>query len=60
MFTCKTTFPHSPVIRNELQELIERMLDKSPEIRITVPEIKVSGGENKSCIRRTYAVSQLV
>lgn len=31
-----------PPISNELKELIERMLDKSPETRITVPEIKVT------------------
>lgn len=26
----------------ELKQLIERMLDKNPETRITVPEIKVA------------------
>lgn len=30
-----------PLISNELKELIERMLDKNPETRITIPEIKV-------------------
>lgn len=34
--------PLRPVISNELRELIERMLDKNPETRITVPEIKVT------------------
>lgn len=35
-------FPPRPAISNELKELIERMLDKNPETRITVPEIKVT------------------
>ncbi|XP_026232778.1 calcium/calmodulin-dependent protein kinase kinase 1b [Anabas testudineus] len=34
-------FPETPLISNELMELIERMLDKSPETRITIPEIKL-------------------
>ncbi|XP_047449252.1 calcium/calmodulin-dependent protein kinase kinase 1b [Mugil cephalus] len=33
-------FPEKPSISNELKELIEMMLDKSPETRITIPEIK--------------------
>ena len=40
--TCCTLL-HRPVITNELKELIVRMLDKNPETRITIPEIKVSG-----------------
>ncbi|XP_075892545.1 calcium/calmodulin-dependent protein kinase kinase 1b [Nelusetta ayraudi] len=44
-------FPEKPAITNELKELIERMLDKNPETRITVPEIKLhpwvtEGGSN--------------
>ncbi|KAK7483399.1 hypothetical protein BaRGS_00025339 [Batillaria attramentaria] len=35
------TFPDSPSISPELQRLILRMLDKQPETRITLPEIKV-------------------
>ncbi|XP_060929127.1 calcium/calmodulin-dependent protein kinase kinase 1b [Limanda limanda] len=34
-------FPETPLICSELQELIERMLDKNPESRITIPEIKL-------------------
>ncbi|XP_042342698.1 calcium/calmodulin-dependent protein kinase kinase 1b [Plectropomus leopardus] len=34
-------FPETPVISNELRGLIERMLDKNPETRITIPEIKL-------------------
>ncbi|XP_070827218.1 calcium/calmodulin-dependent protein kinase kinase 1b isoform X2 [Chaetodon trifascialis] len=34
-------FPETPLISNELKELIERMLDKNPETRITIPEIKL-------------------
>ena len=36
---------HRPVITNELKELIVKMLDKNPETRITIPEIKVGGRE---------------
>lgn len=35
-------FFNRPLISNELKELIERMLDKNPETRITIPEIKVT------------------
>uniref|UniRef100_A0AAQ5YBD1 calcium/calmodulin-dependent protein kinase n=1 Tax=Amphiprion ocellaris TaxID=80972 RepID=A0AAQ5YBD1_AMPOC len=34
-------FPEMPSISEELKELIERMLDKNPETRITIPEIKI-------------------
>uniref|UniRef100_A0A3Q0RSL9 calcium/calmodulin-dependent protein kinase n=1 Tax=Amphilophus citrinellus TaxID=61819 RepID=A0A3Q0RSL9_AMPCI len=34
-------FPETPLITKELEELIERMLDKNPETRITIPEIKL-------------------
>ncbi|XP_028275226.1 calcium/calmodulin-dependent protein kinase kinase 1b isoform X2 [Parambassis ranga] len=34
-------FPETPVISNELRELTERMLDKKPETRITIPEVKL-------------------
>uniref|UniRef100_A0A3Q3X1U4 calcium/calmodulin-dependent protein kinase n=1 Tax=Mola mola TaxID=94237 RepID=A0A3Q3X1U4_MOLML len=34
-------FPETPLISNDLKELIERMLDKNPETRIAVPEIKL-------------------
>ncbi|XP_033486243.1 calcium/calmodulin-dependent protein kinase kinase 1b isoform X1 [Epinephelus lanceolatus] len=34
-------FPEIPSISNELKDLIERMLDKNPETRITIPEIKL-------------------
>ncbi|XP_034460129.1 calcium/calmodulin-dependent protein kinase kinase 1b [Hippoglossus hippoglossus] len=34
-------FPETPSVCSELQELIERMLDKNPETRITIPEIKL-------------------
>uniref|UniRef100_A0A3B3UHA4 calcium/calmodulin-dependent protein kinase n=1 Tax=Poecilia latipinna TaxID=48699 RepID=A0A3B3UHA4_9TELE len=34
-------FPETPSISNELRDLIERMLDKNPATRITVPEIKL-------------------
>ncbi|XP_075760497.1 calcium/calmodulin-dependent protein kinase kinase 1 isoform X3 [Pelodiscus sinensis] len=34
-------FPEEPQISEELKELILRMLDKNPETRITVPEIKL-------------------
>uniref|UniRef100_A0A3B4ZH31 calcium/calmodulin-dependent protein kinase n=1 Tax=Stegastes partitus TaxID=144197 RepID=A0A3B4ZH31_9TELE len=34
-------FPETPLISEELKELIERMLDKNPETRITIPEIKL-------------------
>ena len=32
---------HRPVIGEDLKELIQLMLDKNPETRITIPEIKV-------------------
>ncbi|XP_018102464.1 calcium/calmodulin-dependent protein kinase kinase 1 isoform X1 [Xenopus laevis] len=34
-------FPEEPSISNDLKDLILKMLDKKPEDRITVPEIKV-------------------
>uniref|UniRef100_A0A671YML8 calcium/calmodulin-dependent protein kinase n=1 Tax=Sparus aurata TaxID=8175 RepID=A0A671YML8_SPAAU len=34
-------FPDTPVITDELKELIVKMLDKNPETRITIPEIKL-------------------
>ncbi|XP_024132272.1 calcium/calmodulin-dependent protein kinase kinase 1b isoform X1 [Oryzias melastigma] len=34
-------FPEKPEISDELKHLIERMLDKNPATRITVPEIKL-------------------
>ncbi|XP_062417205.1 calcium/calmodulin-dependent protein kinase kinase 1b [Pungitius pungitius] len=34
-------FPETPLISEELKELIERMLDKNPETRINIPEIKL-------------------
>ncbi|KAL6115916.1 camkk1 [Pungitius sinensis] len=34
-------FPEIPLISEELKELIERMLDKNPETRINIPEIKL-------------------
>uniref|UniRef100_A0A8D3EC93 Protein kinase domain-containing protein n=1 Tax=Scophthalmus maximus TaxID=52904 RepID=A0A8D3EC93_SCOMX len=34
-------FPETPLISDELKELIGRMLDKNPETRITIPEIKL-------------------
>ncbi|XP_029699388.1 calcium/calmodulin-dependent protein kinase kinase 1b isoform X2 [Takifugu rubripes] len=34
-------FPETPLIGEELKQLIERMLDKDPETRITIPEIKL-------------------
>ncbi|XP_069017300.1 calcium/calmodulin-dependent protein kinase kinase 1b [Embiotoca jacksoni] len=34
-------FPETPSISNELKDVIERMLDKNPETRITIPEIKL-------------------
>ncbi|KAI3354123.1 hypothetical protein L3Q82_018673, partial [Scortum barcoo] len=34
-------FPDTPSISEELRELIERMLDKNPETRFTIPEIKL-------------------
>ncbi|XP_041664526.1 calcium/calmodulin-dependent protein kinase kinase 1b [Cheilinus undulatus] len=34
-------FPEMPMISNNLRELIERMLDKNPETRITIPKIKL-------------------
>ncbi|XP_042165052.1 calcium/calmodulin-dependent protein kinase kinase 1 isoform X1 [Oncorhynchus tshawytscha] len=34
-------FPESPEISEELKTLIQRMLDKNPDTRITIPEIKL-------------------
>ncbi|XP_068440601.1 calcium/calmodulin-dependent protein kinase kinase 1b [Clinocottus analis] len=34
-------FPETPLISNALKELIERMLDKKSDTRITIPEIKL-------------------
>nr|XP_040025136.1 calcium/calmodulin-dependent protein kinase kinase 1b [Gasterosteus aculeatus aculeatus] len=34
-------FPETPLISKELKELIKRMLDKNPETRINIPEIKL-------------------
>ncbi|XP_069613580.1 calcium/calmodulin-dependent protein kinase kinase 1 isoform X2 [Ranitomeya imitator] len=44
-------FPEQPAISDELKDLIVRMLDKKPEDRMTIPEIKVhpwvsKNGEN--------------
>lgn len=36
-------FPDQPDIAEDLKDLITRMLDKNPESRIVVPEIKVLG-----------------
>ncbi|KAJ8368369.1 hypothetical protein SKAU_G00083970 [Synaphobranchus kaupii] len=35
-------FPETPAISEDLKELILRMLEKDPELRITIPEIKIS------------------
>lgn len=34
-------FPETPVICDHLKDLIEKMLDKNPETRITIPKIKL-------------------
>ncbi|KAM4565864.1 calcium/calmodulin-dependent protein kinase kinase 1b [Odontesthes bonariensis] len=34
-------FPETPSISNELKDLIERMLDKNPTERTTIPEVKL-------------------
>ncbi|XP_072320540.1 calcium/calmodulin-dependent protein kinase kinase 1b [Eucyclogobius newberryi] len=34
-------FPKTPTISKDLRDLIEKMLDKNPETRITLPEVKV-------------------
>uniref|UniRef100_A0A8C6TFH5 Calcium/calmodulin-dependent protein kinase kinase 1, alpha b n=1 Tax=Neogobius melanostomus TaxID=47308 RepID=A0A8C6TFH5_9GOBI len=34
-------FPEMPTISNDLKDLIVKMLDKNPETRITLPEVKV-------------------
>ncbi|CAL1571094.1 unnamed protein product [Knipowitschia caucasica] len=34
-------FPETPTISNSLKDLIEKLLDKNPETRITLPEVKV-------------------
>ncbi|KAK7883078.1 hypothetical protein WMY93_029252 [Mugilogobius chulae] len=34
-------FPEIPAISKDLRDLIKRMLDKNPETRITLPEVKV-------------------
>ncbi|XP_037533791.1 calcium/calmodulin-dependent protein kinase kinase 1b [Nematolebias whitei] len=34
-------FPQMPIISNELKDLIEKMLDKNPATRISLPEIKL-------------------
>jgi len=34
-------FPEQPTISNDLRDLIEKMLDKDPNKRITLPQIKV-------------------
>ncbi|XP_055052068.2 calcium/calmodulin-dependent protein kinase kinase 1b [Misgurnus anguillicaudatus] len=39
--TMPVEFPDKPVISEELSELILKMLDKVPETRITIPEIKL-------------------
>ncbi|XP_039526736.1 calcium/calmodulin-dependent protein kinase kinase 1b isoform X2 [Pimephales promelas] len=39
--TMAVEFPDKPVISDGLKNLITRMLDKSPETRITLPEIKL-------------------
>ncbi|KAM3874911.1 calcium/calmodulin-dependent protein kinase kinase 1b [Diretmus argenteus] len=36
-------FPQMPDVSEELKELIQMMLDKNPETRITIPEIKLHG-----------------
>ncbi|XP_061733355.1 calcium/calmodulin-dependent protein kinase kinase 1-like [Nerophis ophidion] len=35
-------FPENPSVSVELKHLIEKMLDKNPETRITIPEIKLN------------------
>ncbi|KAM9317817.1 calcium/calmodulin-dependent protein kinase kinase 1b [Pholidichthys leucotaenia] len=42
-------FPETPPISNELKELIERMLDKNSETRITIPEIKLHPWVTENC-----------
>ncbi|XP_051534643.1 calcium/calmodulin-dependent protein kinase kinase 1b [Myxocyprinus asiaticus] len=39
--TMPVEFPYKPVISEGLKQLITRMLDKIPETRITIPEIKL-------------------
>ncbi|XP_053135430.1 calcium/calmodulin-dependent protein kinase kinase 2 isoform X3 [Hemicordylus capensis] len=41
-------FPDQPDISDELKDLITQMLDKNPESRITVPEIKVHAWVTKN------------
>ncbi|KAJ0021940.1 hypothetical protein NQD34_009430 [Periophthalmus magnuspinnatus] len=42
-------FPETPAISDDLRDLIERMLDKNPETRITLPQVKVRNAT--FCIR---------
>ncbi|KPP67607.1 hypothetical protein Z043_113787 [Scleropages formosus] len=44
-------FPETPVISEELKSLILRMLNKNPDARITIPEIKMHPWvtQNGSC-----------
>lgn len=48
-----------PDIAEDLKDLITRMLDKNPESRIVVPEIKVPGGHSSAmgCAPRARPVS---
>lgn len=48
--TCKLFFPLRPAVSDELKELVERMLDKNPETRITVSEIKVNNTESSGLV----------
>ncbi|XP_055370245.1 calcium/calmodulin-dependent protein kinase kinase 1b isoform X2 [Betta splendens] len=44
-------FPEMPVVSSDLKKLIEQMLEKSPDARITIPEIKLHPWvtENGTC-----------
>lgn len=55
---------YRPSISTDLKELIERMLDKNPETRITIPEIKVTGKDknnqnNRLCVHNFFTLEVL-
>ncbi|CAJ0943531.1 unnamed protein product, partial [Ranitomeya imitator] len=50
-------FPEQPAISDELKDLIVRMLDKKPEDRMTIPEIKLPASRSGVRSRRLSALT---
>lgn len=44
-------FQEKPLVSEELKDLISRMLYKDPSQRLTLPEVKVTEGDNR-CVNK--------